>query len=416
MSETPARAPANRRNQTGFVVKEQHDDGSVTWQNPDTLEEIRMHDSTAPTPALLRAMAANGIVPKRPTLDDYESNGDDPLPEEDDAPETALSRLVTSLSDAGPDARADVKIWRVREGGKDIYCGMMTPDEFEQGGGLEYIRANWGGGRFRIRVYGPSLTQGSNYGKYCMLTNSIYEIEQSLVPAKGGDGVGSNLAPILPVLDRILQRVEAVEQRGGSGNFMEELEKFAKIQALLGGNKKDKSIAEQIADIEALRDLKRGIDEDNGGGSSEAKTMWGALSDVARSIAPVLTAQKAAPTATTPATGIVPPLHIPETFQQPAGLPAEGEQDMNLGQNFMINMMVGVLLKAAQNGDDIETHAPGLADKLPDEVLDLLELPLWFEMLCEALPDRVNDLRTHQAWLTKLRDRIIVLTQADETP
>jgi hypothetical protein len=83
----------------------------------------------------------------------------------------------------------------------------------------------------------------------------------------------------------------------------------------------------------------------------------------------------------------------------------------------MFNILIGALVKAAQKNEPVDSHAAGLADKLPDQVLDMMELPIWFDMLCEATPKFAPDIQLHRQWFESLHKRLFeILDEPEDAP
>lgn len=413
-----------------FVVKEEHGDGSVTWVNPNTLDEIRLHESTAPTPDILKALAANGIVPKRPHVDDMPDDFDVPqavlIPEEEPE-ETALSRVLTRIKTIdSADIRAEVRIYRVKSDRTESYCGKFTVEQYDEHG-EELIRAHFGDGSYRVRVYGPSTTPGiGNYGKFSRLTNYPLEIEPSRLPlaasipgaagAVADNGTNAMIAQLQSELAR-LRATPAVDP-------MQSLKQAAEVMRLFGiqpgaAMGKPQSVVQQIAEMEQMLKLRRTLREESESESDGGGDKTAGMMDIARDVLGVLKNQQPA----TPEP--IPALAVPQTFQppqamqpayQPTPQPIEGE-NVNLAQNALLNVTVAALINAANRGDTVETHAPGLAEKMPDEVIDMMEIPLWYDlMIANLTPANVLGVEKHRDWFLKLRDAVLANVYADDEP
>lgn len=402
-----------------FVVKEEHDDGSITWVDTVTAEEIRLHRDTPPTAATLKALAANGIVPKRPTIDDValsEPDMDDHPEYMDDHPEfveeveeTPFSRVLARLGAAGADnIRAEVKVYRVKDNGAEVYCGVFQVEEFDKQG-EELIRSAWGAGKYRVRLYGPSMKPGSNYGKFVRLTNELVEIEESMIPLKPvvglpGGSEGSVIAQVLGVVEKLASKVQQIEQKKEDPwEFMFKLKELG----LMGGAQRSNPM-QDLAYLEKVMGLRRMIKEeaveDGEGGDNKPDSLLALGSKALEIIGPALQKQ-----ATAQPDPTMPVPQIPASFQQP-----ETESEVNPAQQIILNMaVVGIIAGAARN-DPIEKHAPGIADMIPDELVGILENPSWFEMLCEAVPKHQDGLQQHREWVTRLRDEVLRLLFDDE--
>jgi len=429
---TPPKSRRKAAPASDFVVKEEHGDGSVTWVNPNTLDEIRLHESTAPTPDILKALAANGIVPKRPHVDDIPEDFDvpeaNPIPEEEPE-ETALSRVLTRIKTIdSADIRAEVRIYRVKSDRTESYCGKFTVEQYDEHG-EELIRAHFGDGSYRVRVYGPSTTPGiGNYGKFSRLTNYPLEIEPSRLPlsstipgSAGGTGDNGTNAMIAQ-----LQREIATLRTAPAVDPMQSLKMAAQVMEMFGIKPgatmgKPQSVVQQIAEMEQMLKLRRTLREESESENDGPADKTAGMMDIARDVLGVLKNQQAAPAAPEPLPALaVPPMFQPEQAMQPqyqpTPQPVENE-NVNLAENALLNVTVAALINAANRGDTVETHAPGLADKMPDEVIDMMEIPLWYDlMIANLTPQNVTGVERHREWFGKLRDAILANVYADDEP
>lgn len=437
MPDNPAiqRKPGNSRKSapSRFVVKEEHGDGSTTWVDPETLEEITLHSETAPTEAYLRDLAKNGIVPRRPTLDDLDeepSSNADPAVMYDDAPEDALSRVLTRIKTvATAETRSEVKIYRVKDAGKEAYCGSCSVEEYDEFG-EEWIRARFGAGSYRVRVYGPAMQEGSNYGKFVRLTNTLVEIEPSLLPVKstlpgaansdasaalGAAGAGA----LLPILQNLAHEI-ATLKAGPQRDPMDEIKRIAEIAKLFNNGGQSKSVVEQMKEMELMLGLRRKLADERDGESGDGKPD---MMDMAGKVLSLITPQPgAAPAVQGIPAGpaeIAPTVQIPSalypTHAEPAFQPQPEGEPVNPIQSSFLLITVNALMRAADRGDAPDKHAPGLADKMPDEVVDALETDLWFDFLASSVPPEVAaEIEKRRQWFTALRDKILESVYQDD--
>lgn len=400
-----------------FVVKESHGDGSITWVNSETMEEIRLHENTAPTESNLKNLAFNGIIPKRPTIDDPEFAYDDPLPDDadpdDDSPEAALGRLLTKIKTV-EGARTEVRVHKVTDGGKggkEAYCATYTVEDYEKYGD-ELIRSQFGDGTYRVRVYGPSLS-GSKHGAFCMLANNLVEIVPSLVPVKsplqgaGGDtGIPGGIALMIQNLNNEIARLKNGPQIDTMAQFMQ-FAGLMKQLGMVGSGGKEKSIIEQLKELEALKDFK---DKHLGEGGDDKPA---GLMDMAGKALEIISNAQRNPQIPMQNPGELPALNIPGALSGAENM----ESEMNPSMQFMLNVGVAGLLDNAKQGTDFNKVAEELADTLPDEAINILEKDmLWFPSLKAACPNHAADLDLYREWVTKVRNRTLELLYEDEAP
>lgn len=375
------------------------------WKNVANDEKIRLPFGVKPTNetlAILEIQSANsqnGGADFTPDaahgyLEDFENL------EDDDSAATRVLTLLRSSENSG--AKTSIKIYRVKDGAKDSYCGEFTPEEFEDKN-LELIRSTWGGGKYRIRVYGQA--PGKAFG---VMLNEVIEIENSLQPVKPGEQVNGLGGAGMNTLMRLEQRLDQLQMGNGgmAGGFKETLSMMAMMKDVLGGNSGPQSSVKEMLEtyqmIDALKNGKPPEPERGEDLMSLAGKVFELIQQQRADGADLAGAPAPAPIAPPPAG--IPHVEIPQNFEQ------NGNDDMNMGENLIIKMTLRAVVKAAQANKPIEPIAVDLAEKLPDEVLDILDSVLWFEALQEYEPGVV----AYEAWFTALRNRIIELTT--ETP
>lgn len=409
-------APASR-----FVVKDEHDDGSITWVDPKTLEEITLHEDTAPTEENLFNLAKNNVVPVRPNLDSLSPATVEVLDEEEeDSPLARILTRVRSVTGGDGTLRSEVKIYRVREA-KDVYCGVVSVEEYDEHG-EECIRAKWGPGTYRVRVYGPSMQEGSQYGKFVRLTNQLVEIEPSLVPVAsplGGGANDSNAMLVTMFQQSQQQMLEFMREMksGGAPDTMAQFQQFAQLMRTMGlhnqaGGQKPQDVMEVIKQAMALKKL----GNEFGGGEKESSEKGEtSMMDMAAQVLDIINKKQSQPQSIQHPG--MPMLEAPQSFQPGPEAGAESD-DMNFGQAMGMQIVLGGFVNRAKQNADIEEDAKWCADKLPEPVLDMLEMPAWLDVLCEyAGPKLAPEIRINQDWFTRLRARTIeLLYEGDEEP
>ena len=69
------------------------------------------------------------------------------------------------------------------------------------------------------------------------------------------------------------------------------------------------------------------------------------------------------------------------------------------------------LVDHAEKKTPVADCATFVYEKLPDDLIDLMELPTWFELLAAVAPE----VKAHQSYLTEVRNQAIALFNQDET-
>lgn len=378
----------------------QSDARSATWERPTTGERIKLPIGTKPTARMIEIATLNGAILAPEPQGHPDPDGGDFI-DEDEEPASPLDRVVSLLKNESEGGRAEVKIYRIREGEKDAYCGSFTPEQFEQGN-LELIRSNWGGGRFRIMVY--ATVHPSN--KFVRRVNEVVEIESSALPPVGVAGAADPYALIMRRLDDMEKRGSS-QQQNGMGSMREMLSLFVMMKQAFGGDQPKSSVAEIIS---AVRDLKELSGDLNPSGGNDLASMG---MEVVKMIGAQQNAQPVQH-APQPIRQIqvqpnpVPPLepHQVDPQFQPTADTMESEE---MG-NFFVKMMLRAIIKKAAENAPIEPIAADLYVKAPDDMLSMIESELWWEMLIEFEPA----VTPHQEWFTRLRGGILAEIAKDE--
>lgn len=382
------------------------------WQNVLTELEIMLPKSMKPDTATLAAFAMNGIEPKARSEDSViESESPNGFEEHDEPePESALDRIMSTLGQRDLSSRSEIRVYKIREADTDLYCGKFTPEEFEEQD-LELIRSHFGGGKFRLVIMGmtPKFDEAGapirNGGKFVPLMKPVVEIAESLKPIAGAVPVAGDALSI-----RVLERLDRIEnnrpQNNGPQSMQEMLALMIQMQQAFGNkgggnNGGSSSVARMAEDIKALKELESTL----GGGKKETEN--DSLMEMGSKVIEMIGEARAS--GNNPVqTGAIQPVQIPQTFQ-----PEPEADDMNMLEKAFINGTVSGLVKAAAANEDIEKHAVYLADKAPDELIDVMEAPTWFTSFTEMFPQvPLNS----EPWFLMLRNRILELAFEPEAP
>jgi hypothetical protein len=396
------------------------DDEIVTWENPASGESVNLSANLKPTPAILKSLAANGNGPRKI---DVEPDGLFPEQSLENEPDNALSRVLEGLNVPADGGKPpELKVYRIRDGQKEIYCATFTPEDFENNG-LETIRQSFGGGKYRIIVYG--IKPGGN--KWARLANVVEEIESSIAPLKSD--TNSPQAGIPQVMEMMMRRFELLENRiatggaGGGQSLADQIDMLVKLQTAFGGNKSgggETSMAKMVENMRALRSLENELSGGKKADDAEPSMlgMGMELLSTLKTLAP--SQQSIAPVAVPP--GLTQPLPLPampnkqtpesirQTEKAVAAIAADNGDSESAAQQLMLKTMLDALITKASEKADVFPIAADLYIHLPDEALTMLESMLWFEMLTKFQPEIAN----HKEWFTALRTAIMAEITADE--
>jgi hypothetical protein len=110
---------------------------------------------------------------------------------------------------------------------------------------------------------------------------------------------------------------------------------------------------------------------------------------------------------------------VPETpaVQTPEPIPQnqqpQTEDEVNhLKYIFKLRSYLSALVDFAVKLAPAETTAQFVVDKLPDELIEIMELPNWFEQLAAVAPEVKN----HEEYLRKVRDLALSMIDYEEEP
>ena len=356
----------------------------------------------------------NGAV--QPPLFD----GDDEVPEE-----SPVDRVFAVLETARTAERATVKLYRVgTKPGQYSWCDDYTIEEFEAGG-FAMIREKWGPGEYEIRLYAIRPTDG----RFGVLSKPRITIEAGL------DAQRNPVAPPAPpAVDPALREMiaqmaagqqamlQALTQRPDPmANMQQMLTLAASFKQAFGGGESSKSTITEI--VGAIRELKGAANELVPGAAEEKEpsplSMLPQVLDVVGKFAPAFAQQNAQPAAVQPAP-YFPPVALPPAVagnpapavdpavSSPVAQPMQGASDVPSDEEMnaiQIVLFRGYLSKlcAMSAAGNVEEAATFVVDKMPNEAIDVLEMPNWFELLAQFYPGAAP----HREWLDKVRARVL---------
>lgn len=341
-----------------------------------------------------------------------------PAPSEE-TEESYLAQLAAEIEGHSADS-IKIKVFRIPERGPRELCRDYYASELLQHG-VEAIRREWGPGRYELIRYG-------NRG---IASRSQLSLAQPLTPSAPAQSSGENLGDLLRAFmasqTQILDAIRAAQNPVSSRVAMlEELKMMREIVAPPASA--PNPVMDPMAPMTMFREMLGVVRE----AKSAARELAGdepppekSLFDLA---APVLDVVKTAMQNQTPAQ---PPIAALPRVQAPASLdrsdtvatdeiakvpsiapnPVSLEVTDEADALAIINGQIAQLIQYAKRGDStIEQAAEFVADNLPDELLDMLDLPNWFELLSAQFPR----LKPHEEWARKVKARADALLS--ETP
>lgn len=331
---------------------------------------------------------------------------------EDISDDLALTQTLAQIGD--DESNAKVYVYKIDPKTKsDVFAFETSPAEFATGG-LTEIGKRYGGGDYRVRVYanGRVLTH-----------KRIAIMEQKETPATA-PGIGADLPALFAqqqaaMLDGFRMLAESLKPapQPPAPSMMEQLQVFAQLQGLMGGNQKQSGPDfSQMLDV-----LKQGMEMGRSGGE---QSMLDVLMRGIETFGPVITeavkagAQNPAlvqQAQHAPQNQAMIAAPVPAVQTQTENNPIANEDEMGILQNQILKQSIGFLVKQAQAGNDPDTYANMVLDQMDEKTLmEFVNRPDWLDFLAQYNPGVKEP--ANAAWFGELRIILVAyLTENDET-
>jgi hypothetical protein len=364
-------------------------------------------------------------VPPQPDETDTVGFHDDaappinPLSEIEIESDNLVARTRAIIAE-NPGDQMTVKLYRFPENGTRVFCANYSPEKFAQGD-LEMVRQEWGHGRFEIRVIGPKglADRPREFHIAERLGNSA--------PAPRDMG-GGELSQVLRMLaESNAQILRALSDRAPApppADPLAQFQQFASIMRDLAPAPNPAPVAPVQSASSMLADLMGAMKALK---EVAAETAPPAPSDDPMAMLPsVLEIVKGAmqqrnggqqvntgagfPMIETPGSFAAAQNPAPE-FQQPQ---TDNDQ-MNITGALVLRGLLQQLVNMAAAKQAPETGGLFIYEKMPDEFVQYLELPNWFEIV-ESFEPLVS---MHREWLEKAKhfaDLEFAKPDEDDTP
>jgi hypothetical protein len=339
------------------------------------------------------------------------------LEPEDEPDESAADRVATLLRRAADDGASQLRVYRKRQGHLD-WCDTYTPEQFEEGD-LPMLRDTWGPGDYELRLYGKHPVTG----KYGIVAKTSVTIAQALKTApdlrRDDNGLQQVLATIAEGQRAMLQALtERPQQKDPTEEMTKMLGLMVTMRQAMGIDAQPRSQITEI--VSAIRELREASDEINPEKESN-DSLLGALPKVLEMVQTGMSQQQPQaqpmPFVELPpsiASAPIPqpqPQPQPQPIQQPNPQPNEDQAVFNPLVILQLKAYLKTLINMAQSKKSVEAGAKFVYDKMPDEIVELMTLDNWFDLLLEVAPE----CKPHQDWLTQVRDQALAMfDQVDE--
>jgi len=330
-----------------------------------------------------------------------------------DIEETATDRVSAMLAQAQGADRAEVNVYRMVNGARE-YCRKFRPDEFEDGS-FDMLREMFGPGEYELRLYSTDPVTR----KFSVRNLTRIKISDVKTPARAElpSGLSQVLSTIAQGQERMLTALVEMKQ-APQKDPMEEMTRMlgmmTAMREAMGLNQqpqgREKSSIGEI--VSAIRELRGAAEELTPQTEKEPESLIGMLPKV---LELVKTGQQAQQGADMGLGGMMPQPEN-ESVLSPVTLPASmaqaqpEDEPVKLTTAFKLRAYLKALIDMAKAKDPVPKAAQFVYEKLPDDLLDMMELPAWFDMLASVAPE----VRDHRDYITEVRNAALALLNEPE--
>ncbi len=334
--------------------------------------------------------------------------------------ETPTERISTLLSLANGEDKAYIACYRLNKGTLE-YCKRYQPTEFEDSS-FDLIRDDFGAGEYELRLYGND----PRTNRWTLRKRT--RIQMAEVPKKPDqaalpNGLSQVLSTIAQGQQQMLDALVTMKQQPQK-DPMDEMTKMLSMMSMMreamGLNQAQpapsgKSSISEI--VEAIKELRGAAAEVMP--EKEEPGLMAMLPKVIELVAAGQQAQQSQqmttmePAYQTEVGGVLSPVTMPAAFQTAQANPEQPNQDdddMNPMTAWKLRGYLKNLVGYAKRDAPIEEAAVYVYEKIPDELIDIMELPSWFMVLSAV----ASEVRPHEVYLTSVRDRAMALMNEDE--
>ena len=356
-----------------------------------------------------------GIHPEDQALESYAIKT---MEEDEPIEETATDRVAAMMSGAGPDERAEVKVYRINSGQLE-YCAGYKPDEFESGN-FDLLRDRFGAGVYELRLYATNPTS-KKFAVRQKLRVTIVEEKSQTTTGGLGNGMSQVLQTIAQGQQQMLEALVSIKSAPAK-DPMEEMTKMMSMMTMMreamGLNQpqgREKSSIGEI--VSAIRELRGAADEIAPPQDKEPDGLMSVLPKMLELVSKGQQSQQEAAQA-----AHFPPVQLPASFQapaqpepqqapQPQEQPAtQEESDMKMFTMIKLKSYLKSLIDLAVKKSTVEKGAEFVYEKIPDDLIEIMALDNWFDLLTFVAPD----VKDHREWLQQVRDKALAMFEEAE--
>jgi hypothetical protein len=342
------------------------------------------------------------------------------IPEEIE--ETATDRVASMLAGINGLDRAELKVYKLNQGSLE-YCQGFKPEQFEEGN-FDLLRDRFGHGEFELRLY-ATHPQTRKFGIRSKLRVKMSEVNKTAM----SDNLPSGLAQVLgtiaqgqaQMLDALVQMKQQPQK-----DPMEEMTKMLGMMTMMrqamGMDGQQSRAGSSISEIVgAIRELRSAADEVSPQ-REEPETMMAMLPKVLDIVSAGMNKGSAQAQPEQPQE--FQPVQLPPSFAQaqaqphPEPQPQPEPKPNPTNEDDMANPLVIIKLKAylktltdmAVALTPVDKAADFVYDKLPDDLIEIMLLDNWFDLLSGFAPA----VKPHEAWLRQVRDKAMTMFEIED--
>ena len=333
--------------------------------------------------------------------------------------ETATDRVATLLQAAQGQERAELNVYRIVQGQRE-YCRKYSPAEFEEGS-FEILRDQFGPGEYELRLYATH----PETRKFVIRNSTRIKIAENKNPDATAPGLPNGLSQVLSTIANGQQQMlnALVEMKQApQKDPMEEMTKMLSMMTMMreamGLNQQSSggSIGEIVGAIKELRGAAAEILPQE----KEPDSLMSMLPKVLEMVSAGQQAQLAQqPVAMTEvqlpptiAQAQPPAVPQPDPMQPYQPQPTQEQEDMKALTMLKLRGYLKQLVILAETKKTTDEGAKFVYDVLPDELVEIMDLPNWFELLSVVAPE----VKAHEPWMRETREKSLKMFEIqDET-
>jgi len=348
----------------------------------------------------------------------------------DEIEETATDRVASMLAGINGLERSELKVYKLNQGALE-YCQGFKPEQFEEGN-FDLLRDRFGHGEFELRLY-ATHPQTRKFGIRSKLRVKMSEVNKAAVSDTLPSGLAQVLGTIAQGQERMLDALVQMKQQPQK-DPMEEMTKMLSMMTMMrqamgmdNQSRAGSSISEIVG---AIRELRSAADEVSPQ-KDEPETMMAMLPKVLDIVSAGMNKGSAQahpeqpqdfqPVQLPPSFAQAQPQPQPQPQLQPQYQPnPEPQPEPPTTEDDMANPLVIIKLKAylktltdmAVALTPVDKAADFVYDKLPDDLVEIMLLDNWFDLLSAFAPG----VKPHEEWLRQVRDKAIEMFDVEDEP